>query len=225
MDRPAAADAVDRHLSRFNLEARARACLKAADGARGRAFGNRERYAVADRHAAVLGGLTGLGRGKPDGVDPAVLGHRPGRGAVEGDINSRLGGYVDAADPGRAVRKTNDVFAGGIFFIDGFAKRSPVQVDFVLEVARPLGIGEDDFRIIFLANLVIVAAALTKRVELIDDGSGKRALTEIENRLVFKLLAFVFVEAAILVPHDEVGGVSEDDAFRQRQSRLLKTET
>ena len=74
-------------------------------------------------------------------------------------------------------------------------------------------------------NLVIVAAALTKRVELIDDGSGKRALTEIENRLVFKLLAFVFVEAAIPVPLDEVGGISEDDAFRQRQSRLIKTET
>ena len=225
LDRPAAADAVDRHLSRFNLEARARACLKAADGARGRAFGNRERYAVADRHAAVLGGLTGLGRGKPDGVDPAVTAHRPRRRFVEGDVYRRLLGDVHAAGPGRAVLEADDVFAGGIFFFDGFAQRSPVQVDLVLEVARPVGLGEDDFRIVCLANLVIVAAALTKRVELIDDGSGKRALTEIENRLVFKLLAFVFVEAAIPVPLDEVGGISEDDAFRQRQSRLLKTET
>ena len=200
--------------------------MKAANVAlRGMPLGNRERYAVADRHAAVLGGLTGLGRGKPDGVDPAVLGHRPGRGAVEGDINSRLGGYVDAADPGRAVRKTNDVFACGFALVDRLAQRVPVQVDFILEVARPLGIVEDDFRIVSQANLEIIAAALTKRVELIDDGSGKRALTEIENRLVFKILEFAWVEAAILVPLDEVGGVSEDDAFRQRQSRLLKAET
>ena len=70
----------------------------------------------------------------------------------------------------------------------------------------------------------VIVAALIKRVELIDDGSGKRAVIEIENRLVLKFLAVLFVEAAILVPLDEVGGVSEDDAFRQRQSRLLKTE-
>ena len=200
--------------------------MKAANVAlRGMPLGNRERYAVADRHAAVLGGLTGLGRGKPDGVDPAVTAHRPRRRFVEGDVYRRLLGDVHAAGPGRAVLEADDVFAGGIFFLDGFAQRSPVQVDLVLEVARPVGLGEDDFRIVCLANLVIVAAALTKRVELIDDGSGKRALTEIENRLVFKILEFAFVEAAILVPLDEVGGVSEDDAFRQRQSRLLKTET
>lgn len=232
LDRPAAADAVDRHLSRFNLEARARACLKAADGARGRAFGNRERYAVADRHAAVLGGLTGLGLGKPDGVDPAVTAHRPRRRFVEGDVYRRLLGNVHAAGPDRAVLEADDVFTERVFFVDGFAKSSPVQVDFVLEVSRPPGRCQGYFSIVDQSNLIVVVLAIThkplnRRVELIDDVTGEGALVvESEFGPVLKvLLDLVLIVGASLIRFDGVGSIPEEDASRQRQIRFIKTET
>ena len=184
-----------------------------------------------DRDDTVLGGLTGHGRSKLDRVDPAVPAHRPRRRFVEGDGYRRLLGNVHAAGPDRAVLEADDVFTERVFFVDGFAKRSPVQVDFVLEVSRPPGRCQGYFSIVDQSNVIVVVLAiilqpLNLRVELIDDVTGEGALVvESEFGPVLKvLLDLVWIVGASLIRFDGVGSIPEEDASRQRQIRFIKTE-